>query len=827
LTVSIRLIGLILFIAATPSFSDPLWVRNRDARIIVPVKPFVEALEGLQGTTYEGHIKSPYCGLRINLDRVLVAPRGLFDFATASQSFILDLQLHASGHAYDVCSILNASLSCEANVRIGPATLPGLGNSNCKASINLVGDIPFTFPVPIPPLAKGLGEIPVTLSKADPLAEEFISAEFGEVQADGAWQSAPDPKHRIIPISGTMGAISPHPAFTPIGSSGQLQLNTNPSFVVLDITSGRATFQSAADLKGAMTPMIDDLPKDDSAAQVEISTSLFGVGSTILSRDGIFGSLLPVRVVGRKKVASNVYLNYTFVISGGRVGLAGDSVHPLIVGELRMTALSCKISSRPNDAGEPVKSRVGTDLQVAFSVPRPDPHSGDLLTELRGANVSFSAQSDRYSGVVILPEFIHIFEQDILKVATLNGKLPIQLPDCLAMPDSPRVDPEGHCASGVQSGLSNLNTSLASTITLHFDQITGPNVNRKLGRIVYSVPISLEKPSYTRAPRRETHYSGPLYRIAQVPELKPGLPMLAHYMDDDGRIAGTGYLRVGPNSIHHAVLVDQSGVHDLEPAGSKEVSEALSITSDGTVIGWSGPYGGARRGVQFASGSKQDIKGLENVTALYAANSAGDMIGAKAAGYFLFHGGRLSYFGTLGGRYSWPNALNRSDQVVGQSELKTKDRHPFLYDGTMHDLGVLGASNDLNTASRISDNGYITGETSVNGAPGYHAFVYSAGTMHDLGVLAGGQVSGGAAVNSLGDVVGGSEVGGGGNAGFLYTSGMMLNLNDLISQDEPLKSHVTFGTGALITDSHKILAVGLDSRDDYPIQHLYVLTPAQ
>ena len=822
---STKLIGLILLVSAGLSLADPLWVQNKDARIVVPLRPFIDALEGLQGTTYEGHLKSPYCGLRVNLNEVLVAPRGLFDFNTGSQSFVVDLQLHASGHAYDVCSILNASLSCDANARVGLATLPGLGNSNCKASVNPVGDIPFSFPLTIPALAQGLGEVPVTLSNANPQAEEFMSAEFGEVLADGTWKSASDPKHRIIPISGRMGGISLQPAYSAIGPSGELQLDTNPSFVVLDITAGRVTFQSAPDLKAATSTMTDNLPKDDSGAQVEISTSLFGVDSPTASGDGILGSLLPIKVVGRKKVGANIYVNYTFVISSGRVGLAGDSANPLIVGELRMSALNVKISSHPDDTGESANSRVGTDLQVAFSVPKPDPHSGDLITELRGANVSFSTDSALYSGIVVLPQFIHIFEKDVLKVATLNGKLLIQLPDCLAI-ESPRVDPEGHCASGVQSGLSNLNPSLASTVTLHFDQIKGPDVNRKLGRIVYSVPVSLAKPSYTYVPPKEPHYSGTLYRIAEVPGLKPGLPMFVHYVDDDGRIAGTAFLKVGKNSIYHAVLVDDSGVHDLEPTGSTEVSEALAVTDDGTVVGWSGPYGGVRRGVQFANGSKHDIKGLETVNALVAANSAGDVVGGEDAGYFVYHAGQLTFFGTLGGPYSWPNALNTADQVVGQSQVKNLDRHPFLFDGAMHDLGVLGSGDYLSSAAAISDNGYVTGETSVTGAPGYHAFLYAAGKMGDLGVLPGGQVSSGYGVNSLGEVVGASESSRG-DAGFLYTGGMMLNLNDLISQDEVLKSYVTLTGAVLITNSRKIVASGLDSRDDYPIGHLYLMTPTK
>lgn len=100
--------------------------------------------------------------------------------------------------------------------------------------------------------------------------------------------------------------------------------------------------------------------------------------------------------------------------------------------------------------------------------------------------------------------------------------------------------------------------------------------------------------------------------------------------------------------------------------------------------------------------------------------------------------------------------LNDHGQVVGRSNsLLTSDR-AFLYDGTLHNLGVLGGlpGGEYSGASDINEAGQIVGGSTTPAGPG-HAFFYD-GTMHDLGTL-GGVFSGANAINNLGQVTGFAE----------------------------------------------------------------------
>lgn len=130
-------------------------------------------------------------------------------------------------------------------------------------------------------------------------------------------------------------------------------------------------------------------------------------------------------------------------------------------------------------------------------------------------------------------------------------------------------------------------------------------------------------------------------------------------------------------------------------------------------------------------------------------------------------GGHLMNLGTLGGYYSFGNAINDSGLVTGSSDVLTTEGYSreraFVTNGSgqLLDLGTLGdgyfsRGNDINVA------GQVTGLSSVNynGTFGsdtiYHAFITnSSGTMIDLGSLGGS--SSGNAINDFGQVTGSAE----------------------------------------------------------------------
>jgi probable HAF family extracellular repeat protein len=86
--------------------------------------------------------------------------------------------------------------------------------------------------------------------------------------------------------------------------------------------------------------------------------------------------------------------------------------------------------------------------------------------------------------------------------------------------------------------------------------------------------------------------------------------------------------------------------------------------------------------------------------------------------------------GTLGGTYSYAQALNNAGQVIGSSYLSGGE-HAFLYSsGTgMVDL-TLGGSNSY--AQALNDAGQVIGYSYTSGNAAQHAFLYSDGAMTDL-----------------------------------------------------------------------------------------------
>ena len=137
--------------------------------------------------------------------------------------------------------------------------------------------------------------------------------------------------------------------------------------------------------------------------------------------------------------------------------------------------------------------------------------------------------------------------------------------------------------------------------------------------------------------------------------------------------------------------------------------------------------------------------------------------------------------GTLGGDTSVATGINDSGQVAGYSyTANDATEHAFLYsNGTMQDLGTLGGSGSI--AYGINTSGQVVGQSALAGNTMAHAFLYTAGAgMQDLGTL-GGSVSHAEGINASGQVVGTSDTAAGYGDAFLYSGGVMLNLNNLIS----------------------------------------------
>jgi probable HAF family extracellular repeat protein len=146
--------------------------------------------------------------------------------------------------------------------------------------------------------------------------------------------------------------------------------------------------------------------------------------------------------------------------------------------------------------------------------------------------------------------------------------------------------------------------------------------------------------------------------------------------------------------------------------------------------------------------------------------------------------------GTLpGATQSFARAINSTGQVAGSSTFPNPDEgnvinHAFRTTPT----GKIDASSDLGPslihswAGDINDSGQVVGV--YDNGQGNRAFLTAPNApidpLHDnLGSL-GGPRSGAIGVNNLGQVVGDAELASGLSALFLYTDGVMYNLDDLL-----------------------------------------------
>ena len=141
--------------------------------------------------------------------------------------------------------------------------------------------------------------------------------------------------------------------------------------------------------------------------------------------------------------------------------------------------------------------------------------------------------------------------------------------------------------------------------------------------------------------------------------------------------------------------------------------------------------------------------------------------------------------GTLGGTVGSPVGLNNRGQVIGQSKLAGDQfADPFLWDGQkMVDMFTNGIGGNFEIANAINDAGEIVGGAAFPNRMS-DAALWRHGVITDLGTLPGDCFSQAFALNSRGQVVGGS-VSCDGNTirAFLWQNGEIVDLNTLVAPD--------------------------------------------
>ncbi|HEX9539967.1 MAG TPA: hypothetical protein VGA04_17545 [Streptosporangiaceae bacterium] len=188
---------------------------------------------------------------------------------------------------------------------------------------------------------------------------------------------------------------------------------------------------------------------------------------------------------------------------------------------------------------------------------------------------------------------------------------------------------------------------------------------------------------------------------------------------------------------------------------------------------------------------------------------------------FSYSGGIMTSLGTLGGNFSYGQAINTAGQVAGYSTLPgLATTHAFLGSGgAMTDLGTI-AGTGSSEAFAVNDSGQVAG-WSTTAADAQHAFLFSNGKMTDLGAYNIDTVA--EAINISGVIVGttygADSAGNTFNHAFIYTGGQFRDLNTLIPAGSSFE--LTAATG--INSAGQIIASGYNTTNGQ--LHAFLLSP--
>jgi probable HAF family extracellular repeat protein len=136
----------------------------------------------------------------------------------------------------------------------------------------------------------------------------------------------------------------------------------------------------------------------------------------------------------------------------------------------------------------------------------------------------------------------------------------------------------------------------------------------------------------------------------------------------------------------------------------------------------------------------------------------------------------IKNLGTLGGINSRAFAINNMGETVGWSEIRSGQRHAFLYRaGVMHDLGALAGGRS--EASAVNDAGTVVGRSTLLSGD-LRAVRWQDGMKKNLGTL-GGRNSVATGINDDGVIVGYSETKSGATHAFVWKNGVMTDIGTL------------------------------------------------
>ena len=267
---------------------------------------------------------------------------------------------------------------------------------------------------------------------------------------------------------------------------------------------------------------------------------------------------------------------------------------------------------------------------------------------------------------------------------------------------------------------------------------------------------------------------------------------------------------------------------------SSAINDLTQITGFTVVQGASGQEG---RAFLWEAGEMRDL-GIESLGSVNDINNRGQIVGnAVESGSvvpILWEDGRTTFLELLpcpSGRFGLANAINENGVIVGASAAGVGERAVMWRNGEVMVLvptlplesGIAVDVNDRNEA--IGRYARIGEELDLFPV----SFLWNDGGVTVLPPLDRPEANVGAlaiGINNESQIVGATRFGTGATLATLWQDGAVVDLNALVSDDDPLKPFVTLTLGTRITDSGLIIAIGEDSREPPPMANTYyLLTP--
>ena len=317
---------------ACASYNSP----EHDLRIAVRLEMLRNAVRGLSGTRYRADYS--------NNGRICASPNielDLQQIGVASSSYL---------HGVDGRSGLSLSLSLRPRLLITRCDNWDFGQA-CDASTSLVdfsSDLTlegwckfkilvkrFTWPVyqSIPSPLRVNSTIPVELGEAVEAPDRRIEFEYGAAR-DGTWVPSPHRVRNAQLVASTGGVLGKRVISKTISDA---LFEADSPVLYGDFSVGKRGFHKASDLNEVYSELASDNPlRDGEFIGFSLSPTFFGQGSAAPSGNGLFGSVLPLRVHGFQKVGK-LSVGFSAVLTEASVAFV-DPGNPKIIVDFGVTS---------------------------------------------------------------------------------------------------------------------------------------------------------------------------------------------------------------------------------------------------------------------------------------------------------------------------------------------------------------------------------------------------------------------------------------------------------------------------------------------------------